>query len=125
VPRSQDLRPYGYRTGRHGRESRRRRWAWVGGLKTYDHRHSTRAAAYGPAPARLLPHPAPPSLVDDHVVLAAPNKCLAQSNKSRPPSKATKRQNAMKSTDRAVHGWSGRKQSECRASCTDEPAIEE
>jgi hypothetical protein len=80
------------------------RWAWGGGLTIYDHRHPTRAAAYGPAPARLLPHPAPPSLVDDHVVLAAPNKWLAQSNKSRPPSKATKRRNAMK---RAVHRCEG------------------
>ena len=32
---------------------------------------------------------------DEHVLVAALNKCLAKSNKSRPPSKATKRRNAM------------------------------
>jgi hypothetical protein len=37
-------------------------------------------------------------------VLAALNKCLAQSNKSRPPSNATKRRNAM---NRAVHRCEG------------------
>jgi hypothetical protein len=37
--------------------------------------------------------------------MAATNKCLAQSNKSRPPSKATKRRNA---TNRAVPRLVGR-----------------
>jgi hypothetical protein len=53
-------------------------WAWVGGLPTRDHHHPT--------------HPSPAlSFVDDCLVLAATNKSLAQSNKSRLPSKATKR----------------------------------
>jgi hypothetical protein len=69
-------------------------WAWVGGLPTYATRHPTRAART----ARLMPAAAPIprlSFVDDCLVLAALNKCLAKSNKSRPPSNATKRRNAM------------------------------
>jgi hypothetical protein len=92
--------PNGCCAGWHGRKSRRRRWAWGGGLTTWDHRHPTCAARTAWLNARLLPHTRALSLVDDHVVLAALNKCLAQSNKSRPPSKATKRQRGYRP------GWS-------------------
>jgi len=90
--------------------------AWVGGLPTCDRHHPTRAART----ARLMPTAAPSparSFVDDCLVLAATNKCLAKSNKSRPPSKATKRRNKSASVWKPRTGLRGVGQAALICSC--------